>query len=67
MARISKSFSVGKSFSESPSFINENKDYLLKMIMNQLGMTEEDLKQNPSWVKAKVRDFNIDRVLEKRT
>lgn len=42
----------------------ENKEYLLKTIMNQLGMTEEDLEQDPSWVKAKVRESNIDKVLD---
>jgi hypothetical protein len=31
--------------------------------MNQLGMTEEDLENDPSWVKAKVREANIDKVL----
>jgi hypothetical protein len=31
--------------------------------MNQLGITEEDL-ENPSWIKAKVRESNIDKVLE---
>lgn len=49
---------------ERPSYRYENKEYLLKTIMNQLGMTEEDLEQEPSWVKAKVRESNIDKVLE---
>ena len=48
-----------------PSYHYENKEYLLKTIMNQLGMTEEDLENEPSWVKAKVRESNIDKVLEK--
>ena len=48
-----------------PSYRYENKEYLLKTIMNQLGITESDLdKQEPSWVKAKVRESNIDKVLE---
>jgi hypothetical protein len=42
----------------------ENQQYLLKTIMNQLGMTESDLENDPSWVKAKVREANIDKVLE---
>ena len=54
----------GESMSERPSYRYENKEYLLKTIMNQLGMTEEDLEQEPSWVKAKVRESNIDKVLE---
>jgi hypothetical protein len=48
-----------------PSYRYENKEYLLKTIMNQLGITESDLdKQEPSWVKAKVRESNINKVLE---
>ena len=54
----------GEEMSERPSYRYENKEYLLKTIMNQLGMTEEDLEQEPSWVKAKVRESNIDKVLE---
>jgi hypothetical protein len=56
--------SMGESVSESVSYRYENKEYLLKTIMNQLGMTEEDLEQDPSWVKAKVRESNIDKVLD---
>ena len=44
-----------------PSYSWENQQYLLKTIMNQLGMTEEDLENDPSWVKAKVREANIDK------
>jgi hypothetical protein len=33
--------------------------------MKQLGITENDLENEPSWMKAKVRDFNIETVLEK--
>ena len=55
---------MDESMSESVSYRYENKEYLLKTIMNQLGMTEEDLEQDPSWVKAKVRESNIDKVLE---
>jgi hypothetical protein len=50
--------------SEAVSYRYENKEYLLKTIMNQLGMTEEDLENDPSWVKAKVRESNIDKVLD---
>ncbi len=50
--------------SESVSYRWENKEYLLNTIMNQLGMTEEDLENDPSWVKAKVREANIDKVLD---
>lgn len=54
----------GEAMESRPSYRYENKEYLLKTIMNQLGMTEEDLEQEPSWVKAKVRESNIDKVLE---
>lgn len=55
---------MSESMSEAVSHRYENKEYLLKTIMNQLGMTEEDLEQDPSWVKAKVRESNIDKVLD---
>lgn len=42
----------------------ENKKFLLETFMNQLGITEDDLENEPSWIKAKVRESNIDKVLE---
>ena len=42
----------------------ENKEYLLEVMMNQLGITEADLENEPSWMRAKVREMNIERVLE---
>lgn len=50
--------------SERPSYNWENKKFLLETFMNQLGITEEDLENDPSWIKAKVRESNIDKVLE---
>jgi hypothetical protein len=50
---------------ERPSYRWENKEYLLEVFMKQLGITENDLENEPSWMKAKVRDFNIEAVLEK--
>ena len=50
--------------SAAQSYRWENQQYLLKTIMNQLGMTESDLEKDPSWVKAKVRESNIDKILE---
>ncbi len=47
-----------------PSYNWENKKYLLEVFMNQLGITEEDLENEPSWIKSKVRESNIDKVLE---
>jgi hypothetical protein len=55
---------MGDTMSEAVSYRWENKEYLLKTIMNQLGITESDLENDPSWVKAKVRESNIDKVLD---
>jgi len=49
---------------ERPSYRWENKEYLLEVFMKQLGITEDDLENEPSWIKAKVREANIDKVLE---
>lgn len=49
---------------EAPNYRWENERYLLEVIKKQLGITDEDL-QSPHIVKAKVRDANIDKVLEK--
>ncbi len=56
---------MGDTMSEAVSYRWENQQYLLKTIMNQLGMTESDLENDPSWVKAKVRESNIDKVLQR--
>jgi len=40
-----------------------NESHLLEVFMNQLGITREDLENEPSWIKAKVRELNIDKVL----
>ena len=49
---------------ERPSYAWENKQYLLEVFMNKLGITTEDLENDPSWMKAKIREFNIDTILE---
>jgi len=56
---------MGESVSKAPNYRYENKEYLLNIIMNQLGITDEDLDQETSWIKAKVRESNIDKVLNK--
>ena len=56
---------MGDTMSEAVSYRWENKEYLLKTIMNQLGITDSDLENDPSWVKAKVRESNIDKVLQR--
>lgn len=50
--------------SSAPDYRWENERYLLNIIKKQLGITEEDM-QSPSIVKAKVREANIDKILEK--
>jgi hypothetical protein len=49
---------------ERPSYRWENKEYLIGVIMNQLSITEEDLENDPSWMRARVREMNIDKVLD---
>jgi hypothetical protein len=49
--------------SEAPNYYHQNERYLLNVIKTQLGITDEDM-QSPSIVKAKVREANIDKVLE---
>ena len=50
--------------SEAVSYRWENKEYLVEVMMKQLGITESDLENDPSWMKAKVREMNIEKVLE---
>jgi hypothetical protein len=56
---------AGEAMAERPSYRYENRELLLNAIMNQLGMTEEDLEKEPSWTRAKIREANIEKVLEK--
>jgi len=49
---------------EAPSYRWQNKEYLLEVFMTQLGITEDDLENDPSWIKAKVREANIDKILD---
>jgi len=50
--------------SEAVSYRWDNKEYLVEVMMKQLGITEADLENDPSWMKAKVREINIEKVLE---
>lgn len=52
--------------SESPSWRArwENREYLLEVFMKQLGIEESELENDPSWIRAKVREANLDKVLE---
>ena len=57
-------FSGGEAVSERPSYRWENKELLLKTIMAKLNITEDDLENDPSWIKSKIREANIDTILE---
>jgi hypothetical protein len=50
--------------SEMPSYRWENKEYLLETFMSQLGITDSDLENDPSWIRSKVRESNINKVLD---
>jgi hypothetical protein len=65
---MNKSFSgpltsMMASKSAEPDYRWENERYLLNIIKTQLGITDEDMN-DPSIVKAKVREANIDKILE---
>lgn len=66
---MSKSFTSGvmksEVMSEAPNYYHQNERYLLNIIKTQLGITEEDM-HDPGTVKAKVREANIDKVLESK-
>ena len=49
---------------EGPDPRTVNKEYLLDIIQKQLGITDEDMRSIAT-IKAKVREANIDKVLEK--
>ena len=53
-----------EAMSEAPDYRWENERLLLNHIKQQLGITDEDMRSSHI-VKAKLRDANIDKVLEK--
>ena len=53
----------GEMAAEAPNYVYQNERYLLTAIKNQLGITEEDMRSQ-SAVKQKLRDANIDIVLQ---
>lgn len=57
-------YKMDEAMEERPSYRWENREYLLEVFMKQLGITEADLENDPSWIKAKVREANIDTLLE---
>jgi hypothetical protein len=50
-----------------PDFTQENKEYIVKEMMDKLGITEEELKGEPNLIKSKLteyfRDRNINMIL----
>jgi hypothetical protein len=50
--------------SESPSPYYLNKEYLLSVIMKKLEISDDDLYNDIGWVKNKVRENNLDSLLE---
>ena len=58
---------MDRPMTQTPSYSWENKQYLTKLMMNQLGITEEDLENSPSWIKAKVREMRIETILESQS
>lgn len=46
------------------SYSIENKEILLDTIMKQLGITKSDLENDPSWIKAKIRESKINEILK---
>jgi hypothetical protein len=53
-----------EAMSEAPNFYYENRNLLLQTIMKQLSIQEDDLHKETSWIRAKIREANIDKVLE---
>lgn len=50
--------------SKSNQQIEENKKILLDEFMKKIGITEEDLKKESSWIKAKIRDSKISDIID---
>lgn len=62
--KMKKMIEMEETMSERPSYRWKNKEYLLEVFMKQLGITEDELENEPSWIKSKVREANLDKVLE---
>lgn len=41
----------------------DNRDYLVKLMMDKLGLTEIDLERDPNWIKSKVREMRINEII----
>lgn len=54
---------ISNEFKEEKTNENE-KWYRKEFRRSSLGITEEDLEKDPSWIKAKVREMRIETILE---
>jgi hypothetical protein len=55
---------MGEAMESRPSYRWENEQILLNAIMNKLGITNEDLEKDPSYIKSVIRDSKIEELLE---
>lgn len=53
-------YKIDKSFQK----IEENKKILLDEMMRKIGITEEDLKKDSSFIKSKIRDSKISDIID---
>lgn len=54
---------MDQAMSAGQSNYYENRQFLLQTIMNQLGLTDEDLQKSLSEIKQIVREANIDAIV----
>lgn len=54
---------MDQAMSPGQSNYYENRQFLLQTIMNQLGLTDEDLQKSLSEIKQIVREANIDAIV----
>ena len=47
----------------STRMCSTNKDYLVQITMDKFGLTEEDIHKDLSWIKSKIRDYNITSII----
>lgn len=48
---------------QNNTYIQENKEILLELIMEQLEINDKDLDRDTDWMKAKIRDYKINNIL----
>lgn len=55
---------MGEASEAAPSYRWENEQILLNTIMNRLGIKNEDLEREPSYIRSVIRDSKIEELLE---